>query len=319
MKSSPWKEGKGDVVKEFTDACRKLGMGCGLYYSPADFSARTGEKSGKEFEDYFIAQISELLSDYGKIDYLWFDGCGAEKLTFDRARIVKAIRNLQPEILIFNMWDPDVRWVGNEEGFAPQNNSNLVNFVNFSVLTDKKEELSGKAFLPAECDMRMRKTHWFTADDSELHTVKSLEKLTEIYDASVGHGANLLLNIGPASNGLLPPADKARLLELGEKIRERFAHPKKAEITKDANTFTLLFDKKEEVNLAVISEDLLEGENVLSFELFCDEEKVFEGFTVGHKAICKFDTVSAEKLTLKITASRNEAKILNFTAFFEKR
>ena len=112
--NTPWKGGKGDIVREFTDACRKYGLGVGLYYSPADFEAKN--RTDSEHDDFFINQISEILTNYGKIDYLWFDGCGSEGHKYDEKRIIAAIRSMQPEILIFNMWDPDTRWAGNECG-----------------------------------------------------------------------------------------------------------------------------------------------------------------------------------------------------------
>ena len=116
VKHTPWRGGKGDVVREFTDACRRYGLKVGLYYSPAQFGS--AQTDAKAYDDYFIAQITELLTQYGKIDYLWFDGCGSEGHTYDTQRIVRAIRTLQPQILLFNMWDPDTRWVGNESGVA---------------------------------------------------------------------------------------------------------------------------------------------------------------------------------------------------------
>ncbi len=122
--NTPWKNGKGDLVREFTDACRELGMKVGIYYSPAqrDWSKFS---SDKEYDDYFIGQVGELLQNYGKIDYLWFDGCGSEGHEYDQPRIIHAMRSMQPELLIFNMWDPDVRWIGNERGIAPAPYTNV--------------------------------------------------------------------------------------------------------------------------------------------------------------------------------------------------
>ena len=112
---TPWKDGKGDVVKEFTDACRKYGLKVGLYYSPAQWGSHAIKfAEGKEYDDYFINQISEILGNYGKIDYLWFDGCGSEGHEYDRERILAAIYGLQPDILTFcdPEWNGSVRWVG---------------------------------------------------------------------------------------------------------------------------------------------------------------------------------------------------------------
>ena len=115
---APWKNGKGDMVREFVDACRKTNMKVGLYYSPAQWGKYAiSFQNGKEYDDYFISQISELLTNYGKIDYLWFDGCGSEGHEYDRARIIGVIGALQPDILTFcdPEWSPGVRWIGNED------------------------------------------------------------------------------------------------------------------------------------------------------------------------------------------------------------
>ena len=102
IKNTPYKNGNGDVVRLFVDACRKYGIKVGLYYSPAQFGSK--DMNGKEYDDYFINQISELLTEYGKIDYLWFDGCGSEGHEYDKPRIVNAIRSCQPDIIIFNIF-----------------------------------------------------------------------------------------------------------------------------------------------------------------------------------------------------------------------
>ncbi|MBQ1222686.1 MAG: alpha-L-fucosidase [Oscillospiraceae bacterium] len=116
VKNTPWRGGKGDVVAEFVAACRKYGLKVGLYYSPAQFGSVT--MNAEEYNDYFVNQISELLTNYGKIDYLWFDGCGSANHKYDEKRLIAAIRALQPEILIFGMWDPDTMWCGNEGGYS---------------------------------------------------------------------------------------------------------------------------------------------------------------------------------------------------------
>ena len=102
-----WKDGKGDVVADYVAACREYGLKMGLYFSPADANIIGKKLTSAEYDQNFIDQISELLTNYGKIDYLWFDGCGSEGHEYDKERIINVIRTLQPEILIFNMWDPD--------------------------------------------------------------------------------------------------------------------------------------------------------------------------------------------------------------------
>jgi alpha-L-fucosidase len=215
VKNTPWKNGNGDVVREYVDACRKYDIKVGLYYSPAQFGS--SEMTSREYDDYFINQICELLTNYGKIDYLWFDGCGSENHQYDTARIIAEIRRCQPEILIFNMWDPDTRWIGNESGVASMTDKPEVNSLAFSVQTNVEDALDEDVFLPAECDFRIR-DQWFYSD-ADADTLKSLDTLWALYLNSVGHGANMLINIAPDRRGLIMDSDAERFLQLGNKIR----------------------------------------------------------------------------------------------------
>ena len=303
VKNTSWKNGKGDVVREYVNACRKYGIKVGLYYSPAQFGSIL--KDPKEYDDYFINQISELLTDYGKIDYLWFDGCGSEKHKYDTVRIIKAIRALQPEILIFNMWNPDTRWIGNEAGLADLSNSSRVKALDFSVLTDEKDELDAEMFLPAECDCRIRRRNWFYSDN-DAHTLKSLDELMGLYYYSVGRGSNLLINIAPDRRGLLPEADAARFVEFGAAVRERFAHPIEARLTQNGNKYTLELPDEMLVNHVVLSEELAEGDKIEQFVVrvyptnFGKPIVVYRGQTVGKKAICSFPTVCTQRVEITV-------------------
>jgi alpha-L-fucosidase len=166
-----WQNGQGDVVQEFTDACRRHGLKVGLYYSPAEWG-------NPEFDDeaaydrHFLSQISELLTDYGDIDILWFDGCGSEGHTYDWPGIIREIRRMQPNVLIFNMGDPDFRWIGNEAGVAGLPNWNTVTGARFSVNTEGEDQLAQQPlWLPAECDCMMRYRNWFF-EEADVATVK---------------------------------------------------------------------------------------------------------------------------------------------------
>jgi alpha-L-fucosidase len=299
VKNTPWKNGKGDVVLEFVNACRKYNVKIGLYYSPAQFGSN--KMNGKEYDDYFINQISELLGNYGKIDYLWFDGCGSEDHEYDTKRIVAKIRELQPNILIFNMWDPDTRWIGNESGLAPFSNKSVVSALDFSVQTEDKDELGEFKFLPGECDCRMRLENWFYSDSDE-DTVKSVDELMGLYMYSVGRGSNLLLNIGPDRRGLLPQKDKDVLLKFGQKVRETFANLVEVDSEQIDNVTTLKFDLQL-VNMVVIEEEINERE-IENFEIkaypysYGKPITVYKGATIGHKAICNFPSVRTNKIEI---------------------
>ncbi len=275
VKASPWRGGKGDVVREFTDACRKYGLRAGLYYSPAQFGSV--KLDSRAYDDYFIAQITELLTQYGKIDYLWFDGCGCEGHTFDTARIVKTIRALQPEILLFNLWDPDTRWVGNEDGAAPP---------------DAAYEADGR-FLPYECDCKLRPQNWFWSEN-DAHTLRSLRNLEGLYDLSVGRGGNLLLNVGPDRHGRIPAADAARIAAFGERIRSRFARPLSVNAATAGAVTELSADTPVSADTLVLEEDLADGARIegVTVTYECGSSvMLYEGRRVGHKRIIRFPAV----------------------------
>jgi alpha-L-fucosidase len=220
---SGWRDGKGDVVREYVDACRRHDVKAGIYYSPADWYEPSFGTDPAAFDEYFLGQLTELLSNYGPIDILWFDGCGSENHTYDWKRIVGTIRELQPDVLMFNEGDPQIRWIGNEDGYAPLGTRNVVDAKKISVLEEGETKVEPQWLVP-ECDLRMRDRNWFYSD-SDGDTVKSLDELVGIWYGSCGRGANMLINIGPDRRGLLPDADAARLAEFGAEIDRRFGSP----------------------------------------------------------------------------------------------
>ncbi|MCL2772065.1 MAG: alpha-L-fucosidase [Oscillospiraceae bacterium] len=312
VKNTPWKGGKGDVVKEFTDACGEYGIKVGLYYSPAEFGSK--DKPNKDYDDYFINQISELLTNYGKIDYLWFDGCGSENHQYDEKRIIKVIRGLQPNILIFNMWDPDTRWVGNESGYAHTPNYINVSSTSFSVQTEtgKEDALDEEKFLPVECDFRMRLHNWFYSDRDE-DTVKSLDELIGIYYYTVGRGANMLINIGPDRQGLLPEKDSDRLIEVGSFIKKAFSNPISSSFIRNennGNSYICELENPALINCCVLKEDEENFDMVGQFSIkaypydYGMPITVYIGKTIGHKAICQFPPFYTKKI--EVTVEKNK-------------
>lgn len=337
--NTPWKGGKGDVVREFTDACRKHGIKVGLYYSPAQWGTHaipfTNEK---EYDDYFINQIGELLTNYGTIDYLWFDGCGSENHQYDKKRIVAEIERMQPDILTFcdPEWTPGVRWVGNEDGYASLDNPLVVSKTSFSQLAEEEQVLSNAHFLPSECDCKIRFT-WFY--DLNEETLKSVDELFGMYEMSVGHGSNFLLNIGPDNRGLLPDADVARILELGERIRSAYGRPLPfSEPARDGDVYSITHNERDTEadwwtipkasrlsNTLVIEEDLTRGQSVESFSVYgylpqdCHVKVLlFEGRTIGHKVICRFGAMRCSKYEVVINKHNGDHAIKNIKAYFVK-
>lgn len=320
VKNTPWKNGEGDVVRDFTDACRKHDIKVGLYYSPAQFGFV--KMDHKEYDDYFINQISELLTDYGKIDYLWFDGCGSENHQYDEKRIINAIRTLQPEILIFNMWDPDTRWAGNESGMVKMPNHNIVDQVDFSVQTDKKDKLVKKRFLPSECDCRIRLRNWFYSE-KDLHTLKSVDELIGLYYYSVGKGANLLLNIAPDRRGLLPDEDSARVIEFGKKVKALYDSRLETKNERNDNVYTLSLKNRTLVNTIILQEDMSTAEHIEKFFIqiypnYGDPIQVYHSTTVGHKHICTFPDFYTDKIEIVIEEENGTHVMKDIGAYYFK-
>lgn len=256
IKNSPYKGGKGDVVREVSDSCRKYGVKFGVYLSPWD---RNSKYYGTpKYNDFYIAQLTELLTRYGEIFCIWLDGaCGSymdgkPKQVYDFPRIYKTVRELQPMCCISNC-GPDVRWVGNEGGYARESEWNVVPKFAFDVqqIADNSQQADGQdlqqkgmdivsedlgsrevlsnyhdfIWYPAEVDVSIR-PGWFY-HKSQDRSVRSLNNLLNIYYTSVGGNSLLLLNVPPDTRGRFCDKDIRRLHELGEAIRKGVEKPVK--------------------------------------------------------------------------------------------
>jgi alpha-L-fucosidase len=298
--SSSWRGGRGDLIEEYVQACRRHDVRVGLYYSPADWHYPYEDPGA--YNDYLAGQLTELCRDYGPLDILWFDGCGSEDREYDWPRLMGVVRDLQPQVLVFGMGDPDFRWVGNEAGLAPVPCWNTVDGAGRPVAPDERQAKEAELrWLPAECDCRMRARNWFYSD-GDADTVKDLDELLGLYAYSVGRGCNLLLNVGPDRRGLLPDPDAAVLRELGQALAERLAAPLASleAFERDGESWTVSFERPQRVGHLVVQEDTRQGEHIQRFsvEVLLAPSSgpsilIYSGESVGHKAICHFPTLSA--------------------------
>lgn len=251
VKNSPWKDGKGDVVREVSDACREEGLKFGVYLSPWDMHEST--YGTEAYNDYFRNQLEELLTNYGDVFCVWFDGaCRAKKKKqlYDWESYYALIRRLQPEACVC-ICGPDVRWCGNEAGECRDAEWSVVPREILKAEQDAEywrsidtvpnatwKDLGSREFIrdrsdliwyPAEVDASIRPS-WghVPGEDKKLH---SLETLMRMYERSVGGNANLLLNVPPNPDGLFDDADVVRLAEMGGAIRGMLEHPQ----TEDAS------------------------------------------------------------------------------------
>lgn len=220
VRESTWKDGKGDVLKELSAACKKYGLKFGVYISPWD---RNHPDYGTEkYNDVFVSMMKEIFTNYGPVWELWWDGANGEgpngkRQVYDWKRFEKTVRDLSPNTVVFSDIGPDIRWVGNEQGLAGKTNWNMLDTAGFTrgagsppPDTLNTGNIHGKNWIPAECDVSIR-PGWFyhKAEDSK---VKTPEQLFDLYLKSVGRGANLLLNVPPDGRGLIHENDSAALV-----------------------------------------------------------------------------------------------------------
>jgi len=228
VRESKWKNGKGDVLKELSQACIEYGLKFGVYISPWD---RNHPKYGTpQYNDVFVNMMKEIFTNYGPIWELWWDGANGEgpngkKQVYDWDRFKKTVKTLSPNTVVFSDVGPHIRWVGNENGIAGKTNWNYLDTVGFTPglgapSTDilNTGNMFGKTWIPAECDVSIRPGWFWHANENDK--VKMPEQLFDLYLRSVGRGSNLLLNVPPDRRGLINENDSTALVEF-KKIRDK--------------------------------------------------------------------------------------------------
>ncbi|MFC3416571.1 alpha-L-fucosidase [Algoriphagus hitonicola] len=349
VKNSPWRDGKGDLIQEFVDACREYGLKVGIYYSPWD---RNHPDYGKpEYITYMRNQLTELLSNYGEIFEVWFDGANGgdgwygganeerkvDKLTYyDWENTHDLVRELQPNAMLFSDAGPDVRWVGNEHGFAYETTwSNLMRDSVYAGMPEFSEKWAtgqenGTHWVPAESDVSIRPGWYYHR--YEDHKVKSLPELMEIYYKSIGRNSSLLINFPVDTRGLIHENDEKAILKMAEKIREDFADNfvksakisantergtgYEAELAADGDYETywtvpdgekeaflvIDFGKEVSFNRLLLQEYTPLGQRVKAFTLEKQVngswEKIAAGTTIGYKRILRFADQTAQKIRI---------------------
>jgi alpha-L-fucosidase len=342
VRSSRWRDGKGDVLKELSEACREYGLKFGVYISPWD---RNHPLYGTPaYNRVYKDQWREVLTSYGEVFEAWLDGANDQKkrMVYDFDGFFRTIRQYQPKAVIFSDAGPDIRWVGNEKGFAGETNwSTRDNEGTFPGFADEKAlnvgDETGSSWIPAECDVSIR-PGWFyhSADDEKI---KSVSDLMSIYYASVGRNGNLLLNIGVDRRGLVNERDVARLMEFKKARDEAFktdlargrvttsnirgnekhfdgekAIDQRDETywaTDDGVTKASLeidFGREVEFNRFVVQENIALGQRVKRFSLriWKDDryETIAEQTTIGHNRILLLPTSRTNKVQLVIEDSK---------------
>jgi alpha-L-fucosidase len=332
IKQSPWKDGKGDVVREVANAARANGLKFGIYLSPWD-RHEPKYKDPVAYDKYYNAELEELVTNYGDLAEFWLDGAGSTGRTYNFPRIIETLRTYQPNTIVFadtSLFEyGDARWAGDESGKIEYQNWNVI---------DRHGYLRWR---PVEVDTPLRKFHWFWHPNDEA-SLKSVDELIDSYENSVGHGGQWMLGVAPDNRGLLPDVDVARLHELGEAITSRYGHGLlHPQMTTDANTAKALDDDAStfwsapadshsatlEVQLphamtfdhALTMEWLVEGQQVqqYSIDAFVDGawKTVVSSYAIGHKKIDHFAPVKAQRVRLHILTSAGVARIRTFQIY----
>lgn len=254
VKNSPYKNGKGDIVKEASDACKVYGLKFGVYLSPWDRNrADYGQTS---YLTYYRNQLKELFTKYGPIVEMWFDGAnggdgyygGAREKRkingatyYDWPKTLDLVRSMSPNVIFFSDAGPGVRWVGNERGIAGETNWNTITTDTLYAGKGGIEKLlntgqaDGKNWIPAEVDVSIRPGWFYHAKEDSL--VKTPEKLLSIYLSSVGRGSTLLLNIPPDRRGLFHENDVKSLRGFAELLKKEFGNNLAANAKVSADTY----------------------------------------------------------------------------------
>jgi alpha-L-fucosidase len=344
--ASSWRDGEGDVLRELSTACREFGLRFGVYLSPWDRHEPSYGDSPR-YNAHFIGQLEEVLSGYGPVFEVWFDGaCGegpnGKRQVYDWPAFIKTVRRLQPGAVIFSDAGPDVRWVGNEQGYAGETNWTTLKRDELEPGTPRYRELTeghreGAFWVPSECDVSIRPGWYYHPEqDGEVETP---QRLLDIWFGSVGRGSNLLLNLPVDRRGLVHENDVAALMGLRALLDSLFAvdlanpatatasnvrgdHRRYAPtnvLDRDSATYwatddgvrtadlTVTFPALRRISIVRLEEYIALGQRVEAFgvDAWLDGSwrEVTAGTTIGPRRILRFEPVRTDRLRIRITRS----------------
>lgn len=364
ISKSPYKNGQGDMVRELSDACARHGLKFGLYLSPWD--RNNAEYGRPAYTETFHTQMEELIGNYGPLFEYWFDGAnggngwygGANEsrdidpnvyYKYEEARA--KIKAKHPDAMIFGGTVPDIRWIGNESGFASDTNWAPMTMDSVKHYHENQwGHENGIEWLGGECDVSIR-PGWFY-HSREDHQVRSVANLTDLYYRSVGHNANFLLNFPVALSGQIHPTDSAHAVEWYKNITRELKTNLLAGATAsssadrgrgykannvndnnwdtywatpdgmDSGSLTFTFDKPTAVNRLMIQEYIPLGQRVKSFNVEAETEQGWQKVdmgeattTVGYKRLLRFNTVKAKAIRIDFTDAKGPLCINNVEAF----
>ena len=346
--NSPWKGGQGDVVAELAQACREAALAFGVYVSPPDLHEPSFGRDHAAYNEFFRRQLRELLTRYGEVAEVWFDGAqpSPRKQQYDFASYYRLIRELQPKAVIVSK-GPDVRWVGNEEGGAreaewsvlplprPAEEFDWPDLMNQDLGSRRQWKPDSHAhWYPAVADVPLRPNWFWSADDERKQ--KQVSQLLQLHDQSVGRNAGLLLNVSPDRSGKIPKADVRRLADFGEALRERYATNLAVAGSWQVNlaegggtnrwTGVLAFPTPVRANAVVLREDIRAGQRVERWQIRTDEDTGSpeevpwgSGSTIGYRRLFRGAARTVREIRVQLPETRAEPILLRPEVYlFEK-
>ena len=346
MKALKWQDGKGDILRDFKDACERHGILPGVYigtrwnafYGIHDFKVHGDNDFAQNRQKHYNSMIEkiveEIFANYGNWAMVWFDG-GAHGPEQGGPDVLSVFEKYQPNSLFYhNLQRADMRWGGSESGTVPypcwgtfpypstgagESAKKEIAANNFQLL--KTGDPDGKYYIHAMSDAPLRGHgghDWFWEPNRE-HIIYPLEKLVDMYYNSVGHNTSLILGVTPNAEGILPEVDVNRLIAFGAEIKRRFSNPIGTTSGSGAK-IGLKIPNKQKVNQIVIMEDITKGERVRKFTLEGKTnsgwQTIFNGSCIGHKFIHRFEDMDISAVRLKVLEAKGDAQILELSAYY---
>ncbi len=334
--ASHWRGGHGDVVREFVEACRAEGLKAGLYVSPWDRHEPSYGDSPR-YNAFYADQLTELLSNYGPISEVWFDGANGEgpdgrKQTYDWPRVWALVRTLQPHAVMFSDAGPDIRWIGNEQGVAGDPNWSMVDpaVVPVPGTTGRAATMmlqhgdpAGTVWRPGETDVSIR-PGWFH-HESETARVRTVDNLVDLYFTSVGRNSKLLLNVPPARSGRLDDVDVGRLSEMQDRLTSLFGD----DVTrgrrpiwradKGRHHVDIDLGAPRDVSLADLREDITRGQWVSHYliegAVTDDWRPLAEGTTIGYRRLDRWPSATIRYIRVTVIGAPNPSRDVRVALF----
>jgi alpha-L-fucosidase len=345
MKALKWKDGKGDILRDFKESCEKYGLLPGVYigtrwnafYGVYDFKVQGKNEFGsnrqRHYNNMIEGIVEEIFTNYGDWAMVWFDG-GAHGPDQGGPDVLSVFEKYQPNCLFYhNLQRADMRWGGSESGTVPYPSWGTFPYASTGAGESAKKEIgannfqllktgdpNGAYYMPAMSDAPLRGNgghDWFWEPNRE-RIIYPLENLVNMYYNSVGHNTTLILGVTPNAEGLMPEPDARRLKEFGDEINRRFSHPL-GHTSGTGNTISLVLDEEEAIDHIILQEDISKGERVREFKLEAKINgkwtEIYKGSSIGHKHIVAIDAINTESIRFIALSSIGEPQIKSFSVY----